>query len=74
MNPRDPDQEQLAQYRKIQPHGTVPCLEIEGRQPIIESGAICLYLADIYGRLGPELDREAYYKYDDFHCRLFYHS
>lgn len=63
MNPRNPDQELLAQYRKIQPHGTVPCLEIEGRQSVIESGAICMYLADIYGKLGPELDREAYYNW-----------
>ncbi|XP_045212585.2 glutathione S-transferase GST-6.0-like [Mercenaria mercenaria] len=63
MNPRNPDQEQLAQYRKIQPHGTVPCLEIEGKQAIIESGAICLYLADIYGKLGPEYAKEVYYNW-----------
>ncbi|XP_052261845.1 uncharacterized protein LOC127865848 isoform X2 [Dreissena polymorpha] len=63
MNPRDPDQEKLAQYRKIHPHGTIPCLVVEGRQAIIESGAICLYLADVYGKLGPEADKEAFYSW-----------
>ena len=62
MNPQNPDQDALASYRKVHPHGTIPCLEIEGRSPIVESGAICLYLADVYKSLGPELDKEAYYK------------
>ena len=66
MNPKDPNQEKLAQYRILQPHGTVPCLAIEGRQPIIESGAICMYLTDVYQQLGPELDRAAFYRYEHY--------
>ena len=63
MNPQDKDQDVLAEYRCVHPHGTVPCLEIEGRSPILESGAICMYLAHLYGNLGPEMDTAAYYKY-----------
>lgn len=33
------------EYRAVHPHGYVPALEIDG-ETIIESGAICLYLAD----------------------------
>ena len=61
MNPRDPDQEKLAEYRQVHPHGTVPCLEIENQTTILESGAICMYLAELYGSMVPE-DKAAYYK------------
>ncbi|WAQ95713.1 hypothetical protein MAR_028403 [Mya arenaria] len=44
----------------------VPCLEVNGGDiyhgtTIVESGAICLYLAELYGKLGPEQDKEAHY-------------
>ena len=58
----------LANDRKTQayihPHGTVPTLHIEGREPILESGAICLYLADYYRKCLPDHTQTAfYYKY-----------
>ncbi|XP_041363254.1 glutathione S-transferase 1-like [Gigantopelta aegis] len=51
------------EYQKnVHPHGTVPALVIEGETTLLESGAICLYLADKYGRLAPDLkDRKDYY-------------
>ncbi|KAL4239232.1 hypothetical protein ACF0H5_000049 [Mactra antiquata] len=63
INPKCTNQEILSEYRLIHPHGTVPCLQIDNKQPIIESGAICQYLAHLYGNLGPELDAEAYYNW-----------
>ena len=47
----------------VHPHGTVPGLVIEGEPTMMESGAICLYLADTYGRLTPDpKDRKDYYE------------
>ena len=62
MDPKDPDQEKLAQYRLVHPHGTIPCLEIENQTTILESGAICMYLAELYDNTEPE-DKAAYYKF-----------
>ncbi|KAL8587528.1 hypothetical protein ACOMHN_000934 [Nucella lapillus] len=57
------------EYRKsVHPHGWVPALETEGRPPMLESGAICLYLADLCGRLVPEpKDRSEYFSWV-FYC------
>ncbi|KAK7507821.1 hypothetical protein BaRGS_00000786 [Batillaria attramentaria] len=50
------------EYRKkVHPHNTIPALEVEGHPPILESGAICLYLADLCGRLAPEPKERAEY-------------
>ena len=62
MNPKDPDQERLAQYRLVHPHGTIPCLEVENQTTIIESGAICMYLAELYEDMVPD-DKASYYKF-----------
>jgi glutathione S-transferase len=52
---------------KVHPHGYVPALEDEG-VVLIESSAICMYLADRYGkgRFAPEpgtIDRGKYYEW-----------
>ena len=59
----------LLSYREIHPHGTLPCLMLEDGSVLLESSAICLYLAESF--LGPEgqnlLPNEentaGYYKY-----------
>lgn len=33
-------------YLKLNPHGRVPTLVVDGKQPIYESAAICMFLAD----------------------------
>ena len=63
LDPKDPDQEKLAQYRLVHPHGTVPCLEIENQTTILESGAICMYLAELLDPTTVPGDKAAYYKY-----------
>ncbi|XP_046581909.1 glutathione S-transferase 1-1-like [Haliotis rubra] len=54
-----------AAYRKdVHPHCTIPALVVPGHIPILESGAICMYLADRYGKLLPEpKDKEDYYSF-----------
>lgn len=59
---RDPDKSKVNNYRDtVHPLGTVPALEIEGKEPLIESGAICMYLAEIYQNLQPKKDNMADY-------------
>ncbi|KAK7113012.1 glutathione S-transferase GstA-like [Littorina saxatilis] len=60
-----PPASEREEYRKVvHPHGTVPALEVEGRPPVLESAAICMYLADLCGRLAPEpKDRAEYYNW-----------
>lgn len=55
------------EYQKVHPHGFVPALEVDG-QVLIESSAICMYLADRYAeaKLAPEpgtLERGKYYEW-----------
>jgi len=55
------------EYQKVHPHGFVPALEVEG-QVLIESSAICMYLADKYAeaKLAPAtgtLERGKYYEW-----------
>ena len=42
----------LMKYREIHPHGTLPALELEDGSVMLESGSICLYLAEVF--LGPD--------------------
>ena len=42
----------LMQYRDIHPHGTLPSLALEDGSVMLESSAICLYLAEVF--LDPE--------------------
>ena len=60
--PPAPEREE---YRKtVHLHSTVPALEIEGRPTMLESSAMCLYLADLCGRLAPKpKDRAEYYEW-----------
>ncbi|MCV0424295.1 MAG: glutathione S-transferase family protein [Roseibium sp.] len=42
-------------YRKLNPQGLIPVLEIEGQDaPMFETGAILLFLSDTHGRLAPD--------------------
>ena len=52
------------EYRtRVHPNSTIPALEVEGRPTMLESAAMCLYLADLCGRLVPEpRDRVEYYE------------
>jgi glutathione S-transferase len=55
------------EYLKVNPHGTVPALE-DGDVKMIESAAICMYLADKYAdkKLAPapgSPERAAYYQW-----------
>ncbi|KAK7507973.1 hypothetical protein BaRGS_00000938 [Batillaria attramentaria] len=63
--PRTAPTPEREEYRKkVHPHSTVPALEVEGHPPLLESSAICLYLADLCGRLAPEpSDRAEYYNW-----------
>ena len=60
-----PPAPELEEFRKtVNPHGTVPVLEIEGGPTILESSAICLYLADLCGKFAPEpKNRAEYYQW-----------
>lgn len=59
---RDPDESKVKHYKNtVHPLGTVPALEIVGREPLIESGAICMYLAELYQKLLPKKDNIADY-------------
>ena len=40
--------EDLMAYREVHPHGTIPCLMMEDRSVLLESSAICLYLAECF--------------------------
>ncbi len=55
------------EYQKVHPHGFVPALEVDGTI-LIESSAICMYLADRYveAKLAPEpgtIARGKYYEW-----------
>lgn len=62
-DPRD-----LMMYREVHPHGTLPSLMLEDKSVLLESSAICLYLAECFlDPLGESLLPEAehapeYYK------------
>ena len=42
-DPRD-----LMSYREVHPHGTLPSLQLEDGSVLLESSAICLYLAECF--------------------------
>ena len=55
---------EMSGYRaSVHPHGTLPALVIEDGYTLLESGGICMYLADLYGDLLPSLsERQLYYE------------
>ena len=56
--------EEIQWYKEnVHPHGYVPALVIEGKT-MVDSGAICLYLAETFNELLPDLrDQTHYYRY-----------
>lgn len=42
------DARDLMAYREVHPHGTLPALKLEDGTVLLESAAICLYLAEIF--------------------------
>ena len=54
----------------VHPHATLPALTLEDGTTLLESGAICMYLAEVFSdastvNMLPEGDKETadYYKY-----------
>ncbi|KAJ8318066.1 hypothetical protein KUTeg_003157 [Tegillarca granosa] len=70
MDPKDPDRQKIQLYKDEKHiHGTVPFLDIENEMPILESGAVCLYLADLYGKFVPQPEtRKDYYNWVLYAC------
>ena len=57
-----------AAYLKLNPHGRVPTLVVDGKQPIYEATAICLFIADRHPSAGlspavTDLARGLYYQW-----------
>jgi glutathione S-transferase len=50
------------EYKKLHPHGYVPVL-VDDDLTLIESSAICMYLADKYGKLAPPVGTPARGRY-----------
>lgn len=48
----DLQSEDVVEYRAVHPHATLPALKLEDGSVLLESAAICIYLADSF--LGPE--------------------
>ena len=42
------DAEDLMAYREVHPHGTLPALKLEDGTVLLESAAICFYLAEVF--------------------------
>lgn len=56
--------EEMAEFKGgVHFHGTVPALQLEDGQFLRESGAICLFLAERYGRLAPAVGSAARAQY-----------
>lgn len=74
-----------AQYLRLNPHGRVPTLVVDGKQPIYEATAICLFIADRHPKaeLAPpvgDLARGLYYQWMAYltntlqaECLLFFY-
>ena len=71
-NPHSASLEEKYQYKKtVHPHGTIPAMVTSEGTLMTESAAICLYLAQIYGKFLPDAGNEpAYYKYVSIHMFL----
>lgn len=48
VNIHGAEAKELMEYRDVHPHGTLPALELEDGKVILESSAICLYLAEAF--------------------------
>ena len=79
------NQHKDAAYLKLNPHGRIPTLVVDGKQPIYESAAICLFIADRHpeAELAPavnDIARGLYYQWMAYltntlqaTCLLFYY-
>ncbi|MCK7611000.1 glutathione S-transferase family protein [Roseibium sediminicola] len=57
-------QQKSEAYRRLNPQGLIPVLEVPGQDaPLFETGAILLYLADRHGALAPEKTSSARGRY-----------
>ena len=67
-NPYTATPEEREDYKKnVHPHGQVPAMVTSEGDVMIESAAICLYLAQLYGQCLPDEHNEAlYYKYVNY--------
>ena len=69
VNIHGAEAKELLEYRDVHPHGTLPALVLEDGKVILESSAICLYLAETFldsngNSLLPESEYFAdYFKY-----------
>lgn len=48
VNLHGSDAQDLMRYREVHPHGTLPALKLEDGYVLLESSAICLYLAEVF--------------------------
>ena len=65
-NPYTTTSQQRENYQKcVHPHNKVPAMITSEGEVMLESAAICLYLAQLYGQCLPDEQSEAdYYKYN----------
>eukprot|EP01104_Vermistella_antarctica_P012040 TRINITY_DN341_c0_g1_i1.p1 TRINITY_DN341_c0_g1~~TRINITY_DN341_c0_g1_i1.p1 ORF type:complete len:226 (-),score=51.75 TRINITY_DN341_c0_g1_i1:44-721(-) len=54
VNLHNKDSDEFSAFLKINPNGTIPCLT-HGDLTLVESGAICMYIADKFGGDGKHL-------------------
>ena len=48
VNLHGSEAQDLMRYREVHPHGTLPALKLEDGYVLLESGSICLYLAELF--------------------------
>ena len=48
VNLHGTEAQDLMRYREVHPHGTLPALKLEDGSVLLESSAICLYLAELF--------------------------
>ena len=65
FNPFTATAEEMDWYKnEVNPHGLVPSMVLADGTHMIESAAICMYIADKYGKMLPEPEKEPiYYRY-----------
>ena len=66
VNIHGSEAQNLMRYREVHPHGTLPALKLENGYVLLESGSICLYLAELFldpneESLLPDEEHSAYY-------------
>ena len=71
FNPFSAKEEEMDWYKnEVNPHGLVPSMVLPDGTHMVESAAICMYIADKYGKMLPEPDKEpVYYRYRFYHKR-----